>query len=211
MRVEIWSDIMCPFCYLGKRRFDRALRESGHAGDADIELKSFQLDPTLPGTSTMSSEEYLAGTKGIDPKVARRMNERVASAGAEEGLAYDFDRVLVVNTFDAHRLLHVAKEYGRQMETADRLFRAHFEEGLNVADRLVLTEVGVQAGLHRDAVSMALTSGAYADGVRADIDEARELGISGVPFFVFDRRYAVSGAQDVAVFHDVIRRVLEEP
>lgn len=210
MLVEIWSDVMCPFCYLGKRRFARALEAFEHRDDVEVAWKSFQLAPSLRTDPTLRTHEYLAREKGLDVAVARQMNARLADAGRQEGIAYDFDRVVVANTFRAHRLLHFARAEGRQDAMADRLFRAHFGEGRNVDDVETLVELGADAGLDRDAVRRVAAGDEYAGAVRADIEEARALGVDGVPFFVFDRRYAVSGAQDSAIFGQALARSHEE-
>ena len=203
MQVEIWSDVACPFCYLGKRRFEKALAALAavpRAEDVSVEWKSFQLNPGLKTDPNVRIEEYLARAKGIDVATARQLNERVARMGEEDGLVYRFDKLVVANTFDAHRLIQFAKDGGKQNEVEERLFRAYFTEGRNVADRATLVELANDVGLDGDELASALEEGKHAAGVRADIDEARQLGIHGVPFFVFDRKYAVSGAQPVEVF-----------
>lgn len=206
MRIEIWSDVACPFCWLGKRRFEEGLRRFDRPDLVEIEWKSFQLNPALRTDPSVRVHEHVARKYGIDPAAARRNNERMAAAGRELGLRYDFDRVVVANTFDAHRLIQMAKSAGLQDEAEERLFRAYFGEGRNVADHATLVELGADIGLDREKVAAALADGGYADAVRADIDEARELGIDGVPFFVIDRRYGVSGAQDPTVFTEALER-----
>ena len=207
--VEIWSDVACPFCWLGKRRFESGLREFDRPDLVDVVWKSFQLNPWLHTDPSVSVHDHLARKKGIDPAAARALNERIAEAGRREGLAYDFDRVVVANTFDAHRLIQMAKGAGRQDEAEERLFRAYFAEGKNVADGGVLADLGAEIGLERAAVAAALDGDDYADTVRRDIAEAREIGINGVPFFVIDRRYGVSGAQDPEVFAGALGRAME--
>lgn len=198
--VEVWSDVMCPFCVLGKHRFAQALARFPYHDDVEVVWKSFQLDPTLRADSPMTINEYLASRKGIDPRQAAAMNDRLTRAGAQEGIVYHFDRAIVANTFDAHRLLHLARDLGKQNEAAERLFAAYFSEGLDVADHSVLAQIGRDVGLDSALVTATLASDRCADAVRADIAEARELGIDGVPFFVLDRKFAVSGAQDAALF-----------
>ena len=210
IRVEIWSDVACPFCWLGKRRFERALAEFDRPDAVEVVWKSFQLDPTLRTDPSIRIHDHLSRRKGIDPAAARAMNARLAEAGRHEGLAYDFDRIVVANTFDAHRLIQMAKAEGLQDDAEERLFRAYFGEGKNIADRAVLVELGGEIGLERTAVAAALEGGDYAADVRADVAEARELGIDGVPFFVLDRKYGVSGAQDPEVFRGALERVLED-
>ena len=206
MRIEIWSDVACPFCWLGKRRFESALRRFDRPDLVDVEWKSFQLDPRLRTDPSVRIHDHLARTTGIEPAAARAMNVRRAEAGRHEGLAYDFDRIVVANTFDAHRLIQMAKAAGRADEAEERLFSAYFAEGRNVADRDTLVEVGAEIGVEREAVAAVLAGDAWAAEVRADIEGARALGIGAVPFFVLDRRYGVSGAQDPEVFLQALTR-----
>jgi len=210
MLVEIWSDIQCPFCYLGKRKFELALERFDHRDRVSVLWRSYQLNPALRTDPTITTAEYLARHKHIDVQMARQMNDRLARMGKEVGLDYRFDRVVVANTFDAHRTSHFARTKGLQSEAVERLFVAHFSEGRNVADRSILVELGVEIGLDAGELSAALESTAYADDVRADIQEARELGVNGVPFFVFDRQYAVSGAQDESVFLEALQESFAE-
>ncbi|MSR35485.1 MAG: DsbA family oxidoreductase [Gemmatimonadetes bacterium] len=210
MLVEIWSDVACPFCWLGKRRFETALARFERPDMVDVAWKSFQLNPALRTDPSITIHDHLARTKGIAPLAARGMNERLSEAGRGEGVAYDFDRIVVANTFDAHRLIQLAKTEGKADEAEERLFRAYFGEGSSVADRSVLVELAGDIGLERARVAPALEGDDYADEVRADIAEARELGINGVPFFVIDGRYAVSGAQDAEVFANALEQVLAE-
>ena len=208
MVVEIWSDVACPFCWLGKRRFERAVAQFDRPDLVEVVWKSFQLDPRLRTDPDVRVHDHLARTKGIDPGAARAMNARLAEAGRREGLAYDFDRLVVANTFDAHRLIQMAKAAGLADEAEERLFRAYFAEGKNVADHAVLAELGVEIGLERAAVEGTLAGADHAAAVRRDIEEARELGIGAVPFFVVDRRYGVSGAQDTELFVRTLTQAL---
>jgi protein disulfide-isomerase len=210
MTVEVWSDVMCPFCYLGKRRFASALAQLPHGDDIEVIWKSFQLNPSLETDPDISVSQYLAREKGLDVRVAEQMNDRVARMSRQDGPIYNFDDVVVANTFDAHRLIHFAKDQGRQDEAAERLFSAYFTDGKNVDDRATLVELGREIGLDSDAVSEMLESGAYTDEVNADIEEARQLGINGVPFFVFDRNYVVSGAQESSAFQQALERSIAE-
>ncbi len=210
MLIEIWSDVMCPFCYLGKRRFERALTDFDGRDDVQVVWKSFQLNPSIPRDAVMSSQDYLSREKGINRTTAQQMNARVAEAGRLEGITYKFDDVRVVNTFDAHRALHFARAHDKQTEMEERLFAAHFTEGRNVADRETLVGLGRDIGLDEKALTAALNGGDFADDVHQDIDEARQLGINAVPFFVLDRKYAVSGAQDPSTFLGAMRRLAQE-
>ena len=210
MQVEVWSDVMCPFCYLGKRRFAAALAAFPDRDDVEIIWKSFQLNPSLKTDPEISVAQYLAREKGFDVRVAEQMNDRVARMSRQDGPIYNFDEVVVANTFDAHRLIHFARAHGLQDEAMERLFRAYFTEGRNVDDLATLIELGTEIGLDADALRAALESDAYTAEVNADIEEARQLGISGVPFFVFDRKYAVSGAQESTVFQQALEQAVAE-
>jgi predicted DsbA family dithiol-disulfide isomerase len=198
--VEIWSDIMCPFCYLGKRKFELALEEFPQRDRVRVTWKSFQLAPGLRTDLSVSIHEYLSNVKGIPIDHAKKLNEQVTEAGRAVGLEYDFNKVKVSNSFNAHRLLHLAKSEGKQNVLEEILFRAHFSEGQNLDDAETLVELGVKAGLEREQVNKVLYSDKYSDEVRADIKEAAGLAIRAVPFFIFDRRYALSGAQPPEVF-----------
>jgi predicted DsbA family dithiol-disulfide isomerase len=200
MKVEVWSDVMCPFCYLGKRRFAVALAEFPDRDDVEVIWKSFQLNPSLETDPDISVTQYLAREKGLDVRVAEQMNDRVARMARQDGPIYNYDEVVVANTFDAHRLIHFARSQNLQDQVMEKLFSAYFTEGRNVDDRATLIELAREVGLDGDAVAAMLDSDAYTAEVNSDIEEARQLGISGVPFFVFDRAYAVSGAQDTEVF-----------
>jgi predicted DsbA family dithiol-disulfide isomerase len=208
MTVEIWSDVVCPFCYIGKRRFERALESFGRAGEVRIVWKSFQLDPEAGPMPGKSIEEYLARRKGWPLEHSRRMHDHVARMAAEAGLEYRFDRVVVAGTYDAHRLIQLAKSKGGP--AADRmeevLFRAYFTEGRDIGDWSTLAELAGTAGLDAEEARAALAGGAFAAEVDRDLLEARQVGVTGVPYYVFDRRFAISGAQDPANFLTVLRR-----
>ena len=210
MTIEIWSDVMCPFCYLGKRRFTDALAHYAKRDEVDVVWRSFQLNPSLKTDPSLGVSAYLAREKGIDIRRAKQLNDHLTLVGQREGLAYDFDRVVVANTFDAHRLIHLAREAAKEDAAVERLFAAYFSEGKNVDDHTVLAALGADIGLDPRSVLEMLASNRYAEEVRADIREAQLLGIDGVPFFVFDRKYAVSGAQDTSVFLRTLERSHEE-
>lgn len=195
MEVEIWSDVMCPFCYIGKRKFEQALNQFTHKDDVHVVWKSFQLNPAMKTEPGKTIHQYLAEAKGWSVEQARQMNDRVTEMAREVGLDYNFDRAVVANSWDAHRLVHLAKEHSLGDAAEERLFRAYFTEGRNTADHNTLVELGTDIGLDADDVTRLLTSNKYAQEVSQDIYEAQQVGASGVPFFVFNRRYAVSGAQ----------------
>ena len=200
MKVEIWSDVMCPFCYIGKRRFENALQQLSFRDEIDIEWKSFQLDPSMQHEPGKTIHEYLAERKGFSVQKAKELNNQVTSMAAAEGLKYDFDKAVVANSFDAHRFSHLAAKHGKGDAAEESLFKAYFSEGKNIADRDTLVQLGIDIGLDAADVKQALEGNAYAQEVEQDIAEATTLGIRGVPFFVIDRKYAVSGAQATEVF-----------
>jgi len=201
MQVEIWSDVVCPWCYLGKARFEKALAGFEHRDEVTVVYRSFELDPGKVGTEPLL--DMLTAKYG--PQAAE-MEQRVAGLAAEEGLGYRTDRE-IGNTFDAHRLLHLAREKGLEAETVSALFRANFAEARDVFDAGVLAEVAVEAGLAReDAEAVLGDPERYAEAVRAEEREAGELGAGGVPFFVLGRRFGVSGGQSVEVFSQALER-----
>jgi predicted DsbA family dithiol-disulfide isomerase len=210
MQVEIWSDILCPFCYIGKRKFEKALNNSAHKDRIQIIWKSFQLSPDLVTDTDTSVYEYLAKHKGISMEEARQMTDRVAEMAASEGLEYHFDKAINANSFDAHRFLHLAKNHGLQDEAEETLFEAYFTKGKNIANHETLVQLGTAIGLDEKNVLDVLSSQEYTDEVMQDIYEAQQVGVRGVPFFIFDRKYAVSGAQDTKVFADVLGKSFTE-
>jgi predicted DsbA family dithiol-disulfide isomerase len=205
VKIEVWSDVVCPWCYIGKRRLESALAGFDHP--VEVEWRSFQLDPTVPKDFAGPVYEALREKTGRSEAEVRQMTAHVSELAVAEGLTYDFDHSVMVNTFDAHRLTHLAKAQGLGGEMHERLLRAQLIEGetLNDVDTLVRLseEIGVE-GAHR-----VLTSNEYAADVENDIREARMLGATGVPFFVLDRRYGVSGAQPVEAFESALRTAAE--
>lgn len=208
MTVEIWSDVVCPFCYIGKRRFEQALEQLKVGESVEVIWRSYQLDPELESDSSLNALQSLAERKGWSLEQATEAVQYVTEMAAEEGLPYHYDKTVVANTFDAHRFAHFAKQQGKQSEAEERLFAAYFTEGKNIADFGVLAEIGRAIGLDPVAVEKALTDGSFAEAVKQDIALARQFGVRGVPFFVFDRKYAVSGAQETAMFVQALERVL---
>jgi protein disulfide-isomerase len=203
MKVEVWSDIMCPFCYIGKRHFERALEKFENRNQVEIEWKSYQLNPSV-GKEGIAHKDYLIKEKNISSAQVDQMLENVTAMASRAGLIYDLDKAIVANSFDAHRLSHLAKKYNKQDEVEESLFRAHFTEGKNIADSAVLLEIAAQAKLPESEAQEMLNGKQFAKEVLDDIEEASRLGIRGVPFFVFDRKYAVSGAQPVEVFLETL-------
>ena len=210
MKIEIWSDVMCPFCYIGKRRFEDALQKTGHADDIEIEWKSFQLNPDMKTDPTINIDQYLADIKGFSLDHAKELNAHVTQMAAEAGLTYNFDRSVVANSFNAHRFSHLAKKHGLGDKAEEQLFKAYFTDGKNIDDNATLIELGVAIGLDAQEIKQTLESNAYADEVKHDVAEAQYLGIRGVPFFVMDRKYGVSGAQAVPVFEDTLNKAFTE-
>ena len=210
MKIEIWSDIACPWCYVGKRRFEQALQQFEHAGDVEVTWRSFELDPHAPRTHAESQDELLAKKYGMPVEKARAMNERMTAEARKEGLDFHLDRVKVGNTFDAHRLVHLAAESGRADAMKERLMRAYFTEGEAVGDPDTLVRLGAEVGLGEGRVREIVNGDAYANDVRTDEERARSFGISGVPFFAIDERYGVSGAQPADVLLGALRQAYEE-
>lgn len=212
MKVEIWSDIMCPFCYIGKRHFESALSEFADSSNIEIVWKSFQLDPTIPQTfdKAPSVYQYLADKKGFSYEQSVQMHDRVIQMAKDAGLQYNFDIAVVANSFNAHRMIQIAKTKGLGDEAEERLFLAYFTQGKNFGLPEVLIELGKEIGLTEAEVKEALSNDAYADKVRADVQEAENIGVNGVPFFVFDRKYAISGAQPTQAFVQTLEKSFGE-
>lgn len=208
MNVEIWSDIACPFCYIGKRKFEQALEEFDE--DVDVTFKSFQLDPNAPKESKESMESVLAKKYNMPEAKAKEMNSQVTAQAEEVGLHYKLDQVRVVNTLDAHRLSHLAKEQGKMGDIMEKLLDAHFVQGRYVGDRNTLVEIAASVGLSKEEVNAVLDSDRYKDTVEQEQAEGAQIGVQGVPFFVFNRKYAVSGAQPKEAFLQVLLKVKEE-
>jgi predicted DsbA family dithiol-disulfide isomerase len=210
MQIEIWSDIACPWCYVGKRRFERALDRFEHRDDVSVVWRSFELDPSAPTTHHGSQAQLLASKYGLSPTQAEAMNARMTAAAREEGLDFHFESVRVGNTFDAHRIVQLARESGRQDAMKERLMRAYFTEGEAIGTPSVLERLAREAGLVPDRVRETLAGDAFVNEVRADELRARRLGINGVPFFVLDGRYGVSGAQSPDVLLEALRQAYSE-
>lgn len=208
LRLDIWSDIACPWCYVGKRRLETALARFEHAADVEIVWRAFELDPSAPAVRDDGPGyvERLASKYRKSTAEAQGMLTKMTETGAADGLELRFDRVRSGNTFDAHRLLHFAHEHGRQGAMKERLFRAYMTEGQSIGDREVLVTLAGEVGLDVAAAREVLETGRYADDVRTDEGLARELGISGVPFFVLGGRLGVSGAQPADVLLGALER-----
>jgi predicted DsbA family dithiol-disulfide isomerase len=210
MKVEIWSDVMCPFCYIGKRKFETALAKFAHKDAVEVEWKSFQLNPDLQTEPGKKIDQYLAQRKGISPERAKQMNDYVTGLAEQVGLEYHFDKAVVANSFDAHRFSHLAKKHGLQDAAEESLFKAYFTEGKDTSDKATLVQLGADIGLEATAVKQTLESNAYADEVRQDIYEAQQVGVTGVPFFVIGGKYAISGAQESETFLRALNQLWPE-
>ena len=205
IKVEIWSDVACPFCYLGKKRFEKAVEALGFKDKIDVRWKSFQLNPDMTTNPELRIHQYLSQVKGIPESQALAMNQQITTAGAEEGIDFRFDKAIVANTLNAHYLIQLAAIHNKQDEVETALFKAYFSEGKNIDDMAVLQQIASSCDLQFDGKTDALE-----EGVELDVNEATHFGIRGVPFFVFDRKFAVSGAQDPAVFHSALIKAQEK-
>ena len=206
MKIEIWSDLVCPFCYIGKRRLESALAQLPQLDRVEICWKSFQLQPDTKTDPTRNALQHLAERKGWSMDFARQAAADISARAKDVGLTFNYDRTVVANTFDAHRLVHYASTRRQGDAMTEQLFKAYFTDGRNIADPAFLTELAIGVGLPGDEVMKVLASGQFGDEVRSDIDDALQMGINGVPFFVFDRKCAVSGAQDTSVFIEALTR-----
>lgn len=213
MKVEIWSDIACPWCFIGKRRFETALADFAHKEDVEVLWRSYQLDPSLPDHYDGTEIQYLSERKGMDPGQLAGMLDTVKATAAGEGLSYDFDSLVVANSFTAHRLIHLAKASGIPGAAAaakEALLSAHFEKGQDIGSHDVLAAIGTGLGLDPDLIRTVLAGDDFTEEVRRDIAEAQALGVNGVPFFVLDRKYGISGAQPAEVFSQALNQAWSE-
>jgi predicted DsbA family dithiol-disulfide isomerase len=206
MQVEIWSDVVCPWCYLGKRRFERALADFEHGGDVDVVYRSFELDPAAPPGVTTPTVEVLASKYGMSPAQAQEAQRQMEERAAGDGLTFRMEGLRSGNTRDAHRLLQLARARGRQQELVERLHRAYFTEQGSIFDHDALARLATEAGLEPGEVAEVLAGDKYADAVTADEALAGSFGATGVPFFVIDRRYAMSGAQPAETMGQALRQ-----
>mgnify|MGYP003113777058 CR=1 FL=1 len=208
MKVEIWSDVMCPFCYIGKRRFEKAMKEHG-IEDAEIIYRSFLLDPELTTDPNKNVTQHLAEKKEISLEEAQKMNDYVTKMAAEEGLNYDLENAVVANSRNAHRLLHFAKSKGKQVEFKEALLKAYFEEGKNIDKMDILKSIGASVGLKEEEIGKVYNSASFTEEVIQDIQRAQQIGVRGVPFFVFNEKFALSGAQPLDTFKQAIQKIKE--
>jgi predicted DsbA family dithiol-disulfide isomerase len=206
MQVEIWSDVVCPWCYLGKRRFEKALESFAHRDEVEVVYRSFELDPwAVPGVTTPTVES-LATKYGMSAEQAHAAQRQMEARAAQDGLTFHMEGLRSGNTHDAHRLLQLAKHRGLQAELTERLHQAYFTEQLSIFDHASLTDLAAEVGLDRDEAARVLASNEYDVEVQADEAMARSLGATGVPFFVIDRRYGISGAQPAETITEILDR-----
>ncbi|KQT18113.1 disulfide bond formation protein DsbA [Chryseobacterium sp. Leaf404] len=210
MKIEIWSDVMCPFCYIGKKNFENALAELPFKDQIDVEWKSFQLDPSLETGVANTTAEYFREKKGFPEAQAKQMTAQVTEMGKSVGIDFDFKNAIITNTFPAHKLIHLAKKNNLGAEMEEELFKAHFLEAKNIGNEKILMGLGEKLGLNPEEITKALSSKEIDLEVKHEIIEASQLGISGVPFFVIDQKYGVSGAQPVETFKEAITQAYNE-
>jgi predicted DsbA family dithiol-disulfide isomerase len=213
IKIDIWSDIACPWCYIGKRRLEAGLAafaEDEAAVPVDVEYHSFELVPDMPVDYEGTNADFLSKRKGMPLDQVEKMTSQVVEIAASVGLDYDFESLRPTNTVQAHQVLHLAKASGKQAELKERLLAAYFVEGQHLADPEVLADLAAEVGLDRDEVVAVLKNDEYLDAVRADQQQAIQYGIQGVPFYVVEGKYGVSGAQASETFLQVLRKVAEE-
>lgn len=206
MKVEIWSDVMCPFCYIGKRRFESALKNFEYSDEVDVIWRSFQLNPNIKTDPDTNINEYLAETKGWSLNQARQMNQRVTNMAADEGLEYNMDQAVVANSYDAHRLVQFAKEHDKGDEMEEMLFKSYFTDGKNIADHPTLIDLADQIGLDTTSAKQVLQNDQYSNAVDHDIQLGKNINITGVPFFLFNRQFAISGSRETDVFLKALKQ-----
>ncbi len=204
MRLDVWSDVVCPWCWLGNARLEKALAAFPQRDQVEVVFRSFELDPRADATLDIPTNEMLAKKYGFGPAQIAAMHEKLHDLGVADGIEFRFERARTSNTFDAHQLIHLANKHGKQKVMTDRLFRAQFNEGVRIGDRKELVRLGAEIGLDAGEVEAALGDQRYAAAVRSDESDARQLQISGVPFFLVDLELAVSGAQSVETLGELL-------
>ncbi|WP_421773137.1 DsbA family oxidoreductase [Gracilimonas sp.] len=209
MKIEIWSDIACPFCYIGKRHLEKALQQLPDL-EVDIVWKSFELDPNAPTESNLDIYDTLAKKYGRDREWAKQMNANMVQMAANAGLSFNMDEVKPTNSFDAHQLLHLARERGKQDEMKEALLSAYFTEGKHVGKPETLVQIATDIGLDKNEAEKVLENNSYSGQVVNDVEEAHRLGVQAVPFFYINEKYGLSGAQPVEVFKEALQKISEE-
>ena len=210
MKVEIWSDIVCPFCYIGKHKFESALNTLPFKDKIEIHWKSYQLNPSLQVEKGVDAYDILAKKKGQTREWAIEMYSNIMESGKQVGLDFNFDSAVPVNTFEAHRFAQLAKSIGKGNKAEEMLFQAYFTDGKDLSDVETLRNFGKQLGIEEESLETLFTTDSFSGEVQRDLYEAQQIGIQGVPFFVFDRKYAISGAQDVDAFAQTLEKSFQE-
>jgi predicted DsbA family dithiol-disulfide isomerase len=208
--IDVWSDVVCPFCYLGDSVLQQAIEQFPHGSAVEVRYHSFQLNPGFPVGEAIKADEYLAKNYRMPAAQLEASHAHLTAQGTAAGLDYRFEDSIMVNTLDAHRIIHLAKAAGREHDMVMRLFKAEFTEGLNLADLEVLADLAAELGLDREKAVEALRNGAFEGDIRADIAQAQAYGITGVPFFVFDNKYGISGAQPIEAFRQVLDKAWQD-
>ena len=210
MKIDIWFDYACPFCYIGKRNLEAAINEFNHNDQININYHSYLLQPDAPRNSNSTIHELIASKYGTTVEHAKRMNEHISEQAREAGLLFHFDTMKPTNTIDAHRLTHYAKEQGKDQELSELIFSAYFTDSLHIGEEATLQKLANEIGLPQEEVSDVLKSGTYKCDVEDDFETGIQIGIQGVPFFVFNNKYAISGAQNSETFKEILMDVWEE-
>lgn len=210
MKIEIWSDVMCPFCYIGKKNFEQALDQLPFKDEVEVEWKSFQLDPTLQPGETKTTAEYFREKKGFPEEQAKQMTAQVVQMGKTSGIDFNFEKALITNTFPAHKILHLAKKHGKSSEMEEELFKAHFLNGENVGNTELLSNIAEKLAINKDEALQTLTTDEFDYDVNQDIMEGRNNGVTGVPYFILNGKYAVSGAQPTELFVEALTQTYNE-
>jgi len=210
MKIEVWSDFACPFCYIGKTRFDNALKRFPHKDNVKVIYKAYQLNPFAPKVMEGSAAEAFAKGHGTTKEKAIQKFEMFVTNAKSVGLEYNYDAIQLTNTFDAHRLAKWASTFGKEEELTSRLMKAYFTDGMNLANTSDLLQLIIELGFDSVKAKDILDSDQYADQVKAEIEEAKQVGVQGVPFFVLNRKYGVSGAQQEEYFYNVLQQLWEE-
>ena len=210
MKIEVWSDFVCPFCYIGKRHLEKALEQFPHRDEVTVEFKSYQLDSEVEYDPETNFYETFSKLKGMPLDQVKEMNEQVRQIAAQVGLTYHFDTMKYANTFDAHRVAQFAEEQGKGKEITERFLHAYFTESELLSDHETLIKLANEVGLEKEVVKEVLEQNKYSQEVQNDIELARQIGVQGVPFFVFDQKYAVSGAQPIETFQQALEQTWKE-
>ena len=210
MKIEIWSDVMCPFCYIGKRNLETALEQFPDKNHIEIIWKSYQLDPAFPESVTEDYQKYLVKRKGMTAEQVNGMLDNVTQTAKQVGLEYHLDKSIIVNSLSAHKFIQFAKTKGLGDQAEEHLFHAFFTQAKNIADLEILIQIGKDIGLNETEIKTAFTDEKYAALVKQDIHEGQQIGVQGVPFFVLDRKYAVSGAQPPQAFLESLGKSFSE-